>query len=45
MANAKKAPKKSMFDAPVRGTQYAKGTTIKKNKDGTISLIEPKKKK
>lgn len=46
MANTKKqAPKKSMFDAPVRGTQYSKNTKIKQNKDGTITLIEPNKKK
>ena len=44
MAN-KKTPKGSGFDAPVRGTQYPKGTTFKKDKDGYLIPVLPKKKK
>ena len=36
--------KNSGFDAPTYGTMSPKGTKIKKNPDGTITLIEPKKK-
>lgn len=44
MAN-KKTTKGSGFDAPVRGTQYPKGTTFKKDKDGYLIPVLPKKKK
>ena len=43
--NGNSKPKHSGFDAPVIGTQYPKGTVWKKNKDGTISPVVPKKKK
>lgn len=39
------ATKKSSFNAPCIGTVHSKGTKIKKNPDGTITLVEPKKKK
>lgn len=42
---SKKQQSKSGFNAPVYGTVHAKGSKIKKNPDGTISIIEPKKKK
>ena len=35
---------KSGFSAPCIGTVHAKGTKVKKNSDGTITLVEPKKK-
>lgn len=38
-------PEHSGFDAPVKGKQYPQGTVWKKNKDGTISPVTPKKKK
>ena len=34
--------KHSDFEAPVRGTQYPKGTTFKKDKDGFLIPIFPK---
>lgn len=34
----------SGFDAPTYGTLLPKGTTFKKNKDGTITPVKPKKK-
>lgn len=34
--------KHSGFEAPVRGTQYPKGTTFKKDKDGFLIPILPK---
>ena len=37
--------KKSGFDAPTYGKLYAKGTKIKKNPDGTVTLVEPDEKK
>lgn len=33
------------FAAPISGRTAPKGTKVKKNKDGTITLVEPKKKK
>lgn len=37
--------KHSGFEAPVIGGKpYPKGTTIKKNKDGTVTVVKPKKK-
>ena len=42
---ATKTTKRSGFDVPTYGTLYAKGTKIKKNPDGTITLIEPDEKK
>lgn len=42
---ATKTKKRSGFDVPTYGVSYAKGTKIKKNPDGTVSLEEPKKKK
>lgn len=45
MANKNEPPKNSGFDAPVYGTVHPKGTKIKKNKDGTITLIHPDEKK
>ena len=51
MANATKKntgkttnrPAHSGFEAPVYGTVAPKGTTIKHNADGTITLVPPKK--
>lgn len=43
--NTKKNSKRSGFDAPTYGTLHPRGTKIKKNPDGTITLVEPKKKK
>lgn len=40
-----KTKRKSGFDVPTYGTMYPKGTKIKKNPDGTITLIEPNEKK
>lgn len=37
--------RRSGFDVPTYGIAYAKGTKIKKNPDGTITLIEPNEKK
>lgn len=39
------AKKRSGFDTPTYGKLYAKGTKIKKNPDGTITLVEPNEKK
>lgn len=36
--------KHSGFDAPVYGVRHPKGTKVKKNPDGTVTLIPPKKK-
>ena len=36
---------KSGFDAPAYGTLHPRGTKIKKNKDGTITLVSPTEKK
>ncbi len=36
--------KKSGFNAPAIGTVEPRGTTIKRNPDGTISYVYPKKK-
>lgn len=33
------------FEAPLIGKRYPKGTTVKRNKDGTITLVPPKAKK
>jgi len=38
----KKNPGTAFADTPV-GTVHPKGTKIKRNPDGTITLIEPKK--
>lgn len=35
----------SGFDHAPIGTFYPKGTKLKKNKDGTVEIIPPKKKK
>lgn len=35
--------KHSGFEAPTIGTVYPKGTTFKKNPDGTMSPVFPKK--
>lgn len=41
----KKTPKHSGFEAPViGGTHYPKGTTFRKNKDGSVTPVLPKKK-
>lgn len=37
-------PKHSGFEAPGHFTKYPKGTTLKKNKDGTMSAVLPKEK-
>lgn len=36
--------KKSGFDAPVYGEVIPKGTTFKRNPNGTYTLVPPKKK-
>lgn len=36
-------PAHSGFEAPVVGELHPKGTTIKRNPDGTITLVPPKK--
>lgn len=36
--------KKSGFNAPTIGTRYPKGSKIKKNADGTVSVVTPKSK-
>ena len=38
-------PKRSGFDAPVYGTVHPKGSTIKRNKDGTVTIVHPADKK
>ena len=40
-----KTKKGTAFGYEVQGKQYVKGTKFKKNKDGTISPVVPKKKK
>ena len=45
MATNTSRPKHSGFDAPIYGTVHPKGSKIKKNPDGTVDIIEPKKKK
>ena len=35
---------KCSMNGPCIGTAHPKGTKVKKNADGTITLIEPKKK-
>lgn len=35
-------PKHSGFEAPTIGTVLSKGSKIKRNKDGTISVVAPK---
>lgn len=42
---AKKSDKKSGFSGPAIGKTMPKGTTVKKNKDGTVTLVQPKKSK
>lgn len=42
---AEKKSKKSGFDYPAIGTAFPKGTTFKKNKDGRLIPVYPKKKK
>ncbi len=37
--------KKCSFNGPCIGTVHPKGSRIKKNPDGTVTVIEPKKKK
>lgn len=41
--NTKK--KHSSFEAPVYGERLPKGTTLRRNPDGTVTPIKPKKKK
>lgn len=41
----KKQPKGTGFSYPISGEALPKGTTIKKNPDGTISFVPPKKDK
>lgn len=41
----KTKPRNSSFNGPCIGTVHSKGTKVKKNPDGTITLEEPKKKK
>ena len=36
-------PAHSGFDAPVYGKVWPKGTTVKQNADGTVTLVPPKK--
>ena len=36
--------KRSGFDVPTYGTRHPKGTQVKKNSDGTVTVVEPKKK-
>ena len=31
------------FSAPMIGTKYPKGSTIRKNADGTVTVVPPKK--
>lgn len=47
MADNKKNTKKqgTAFAGNPVGTVHAKGSTIKKNPDGTITIVPPKKKK
>ena len=35
--------KKSGFDAPAIGTVYPKGTSVRKNPDGTVELVPPER--
>ena len=35
--------KKTAFSGPTIGTKYPKGSTIKRNADGTITIVPPKK--
>lgn len=42
MAESKKSG--TGFSAPTIGTKYPKGSKIKKNPDGTITVVTPKKK-
>ena len=37
--------KKPGFNAPTIGTTYPKGTIVRKNKDGTITVVPPRKKR
>lgn len=37
--------RKNGFNAPCIGTVHPKGSKVKKNPDGTITIVEPKKKK
>lgn len=41
MAN-KNSKKGTGFGAPAIGTRHPKGSTIKKNPDGTITVVPPK---
>lgn len=45
MATKNERPKNSGFDAPVYGEAHPKGTKIKHNKDGTITVVRPDEKK
>ena len=42
MSKSTNTSKKSGFDAPAIGRTIPKGTTFKKNKDGTITPIKKK---
>lgn len=44
MASNTNRPRHSGFETPTYGTVHAKGTKVRKNKDGTVTIIEPKKK-
>lgn len=41
----KNTDKKSGFNAPTIGEVHPKGSTIKRNPDGTITIVPPKEKK
>lgn len=41
----KKTQKRSGFEYPVKGKSLPKGTTLKRNSDGTVTVVQPKKKK
>ena len=45
MAKAKNQPKGTGFNYGVGGEMQPKGTTIKRNPDGTITLVQPTKTK
>lgn len=43
MTNENKKPKHSGFEAPIKFEHVPKGYVRKKNKDGTIEYVPPKK--
>lgn len=42
---ASKSTKGTGFKAPTIGVRHPAGSTIKRNKDGTVSIVSPKKSK